>query len=70
MKNYCPNHPCLKTTIEGLCPEQIFLSQIRAQKLCSKNRADCPFYHPLAFGYFDSKDRILVNQKKPVLISN
>jgi len=66
MKNYCPYHPCLKTTIEGSCPEQIFLGQVGTQKLCSQNRTACPFCHPLAFGCFEPEDRILLNWETQV----
>lgn len=64
MQNYCHRHPCLKTAIEGICPEQIFLGQIGTQKLCSKDRAACPFFHPLAFGKFEPEDRILLSWEK------
>jgi len=65
MKNYCQEHPCLKTAIEGSCPEQIFLGVIGTQKLCSKKRKTCPFFHPLAFGRFEPEDRLLPNQVEP-----
>ncbi|MFA4942224.1 MAG: hypothetical protein WC564_01135 [Patescibacteria group bacterium] len=55
MKNYCQKHPCLKTES---CPDQIFLGQAGTQKLCSKNKKNCPFFHPLAFGRFEPEDRI------------
>jgi len=70
MKNYCPYHPCLKTAIEGLCPEQIFLGQIGTQKLCSQDRVTCPFFHPLAFGRFEPEDRILLNWETQPPLSN
>jgi hypothetical protein len=64
MKNYCLYHPCLKTNIEGNCPEQIFLGQAGTQKLCSQNRSACSFFHPLAFGRFEPEDRIFFGWEK------
>ncbi len=66
MKNYCHYHPCLKMGMddEKNCPEQIFLGQIGTQKLCSKEKTDCPFFHSSAFGRFEPEDRICLKPNR------
>lgn len=64
MENYCHYHPCLKADDEKACSDQIFLGQLGTQKLCSKEKTDCPLFHPLAFGRFEPEDRICLKTNR------